>query len=161
MADLGQFHLNVLVDETDVRAIQVGQAVSLRVDALPDTPLTGTVTEISPTSQNVGGVVAYELTIVPDTTDAPLRSGMSATAVITTADVPNAILLPNRFISLNRDSGEASVYKMVDGTPVPQMVELGLRNERESQILAGLTDGDVVALVTLTGAEQLQRAFGN
>ncbi len=161
IADLGQFHMNVLVDETDVRAIQVGQPVTLRVDALPDLPLTGTVTEIAPTSQNVGGVVAYQLTIVPDATDAPLRSGMSATAVITTADVPNAIILPNRFISLNRDSGEATVYKMVAGQPVLQSVELGLRNERESQITAGLTDGDEVALVTLTGAEQLQRAFGN
>jgi HlyD family secretion protein len=161
MADLGQFHLNVLVDETDVRAIEVGQPVTLRVDALPDTPLTGTVTEISPSAQNVGGVVAYQLTIVPDDTDAPLRSGMSATAVITTADVPDAILLPNRFISLNRESGEATVYKMVNGQPELQAVELGLRNERESQIIAGLTDGDEVALVTLTGAEQLQRAFGN
>jgi multidrug efflux pump subunit AcrA (membrane-fusion protein) len=109
----------------------------------------------------VGGVVAYQLTIVPDDTDAPLRSGMSATAVITTADVPDAILLPNRFISLNRESGEATVYKMVNGQPELQAVELGLRNERESQIIAGLTDGDEVALVTLTGAEQLQRAFGN
>ncbi len=161
LADLDQFHLNVLVDETDVRAIEVGQPVTLRVDALPDTPLTGTVTEISPTSQNVGGVVAYELTIVPADTDAPLRSGMSATAVITTADVPDAILLPNRFISLNRESGEATVYKMVGDQPVLQSVELGLRNERESQVTAGLDDGDQVALVTLTGAEQLQRAFGN
>ncbi len=159
MADLGQFHLNVLVDENDVRAIEVGQSVALRIDALPDTPLTGTVTQISPASQNVGGVVAYELTIVPDATDAPLREGMSATAVITTADVPNAILLPNRFITLNRETNEASVYKMVDGTPVPQSVELGLRNETVSQIVSGLDEGDVAVLVTLTGAEQLQRAF--
>lgn len=157
LSNLGQFHLNVLVDETDVSKVDVGQPVELRVDALPDTPLTGIVTEIAPTAQTVGGVVAYQLTIVPDAKDTPLRSGMSATAVITTADVPDAILLANRFITLNRETGDAFVYKMLNGQPARQQVELGLRNERESQIVAGLTDGDQVALVTFSGAEQLQR----
>lgn len=56
----------------------------------------------------------------------------------------------NRFISvLIANSGEASAYKMVNGTPTPQSVELGLRNERESQIPRGLDgNGYVVALVT-------------
>lgn len=35
---------------------------------------------------------------------------------------------------------------MVNDQPVLQAVELGLRNERESQILAGLTAGDTAAL---------------
>ena len=73
---------------------------------------------------------------------------MSATAIITTAEVDDVVLLPNRYIQRDRESGRAFVYKMVDGEPRLQEVELGLRNERESQILAGLDDGDEVALVT-------------
>jgi HlyD family secretion protein len=162
LTDLDSFHMTVLVDEIDVRQVQVGQPVRLSVDALPDLDLTGKVTEISPTANNVSGVIAYEVTIVPDATDAPLRAGMSATAIITTAQVDNVVLLPNRFIQIDRESRRAFVYKLVNDEPVLQEVEIGLRNERESQILAGLTDGDTVALVTQSSEARLRGAlFGD
>lgn len=159
MSNLDSFHMEVLVDEIDVRQLEIGQPVTIRVDAFPEQEFTGKVTEIAPTANNVSGVIAYAVTVVPDPTDAPLRAGMSATAVITTADVDNAVLVPNRFIQLDRDSGQAFVYKIAGGQPVLQEVELGLRNERESQVLAGLDDGDTLALITASGAEQLRGLF--
>jgi HlyD family secretion protein len=162
LTDLDSFHMTVLVDEIDVRQVQVGQPVRLSVDALPDLDLTGKVAEISPTANDVSGVIAYEVTIVPDPTDAPLRAGMSATAIITTAQVDNVVLLPNRLIQIDRETERAFVYKVVNDEPVLQEVEIGLRNERESQILAGLTDGDTVALVTQSSEERLRGAlFGD
>jgi len=159
ITDLSQFRMTVLVDEIDVRQLAVGQSVRIRVDALPDTAISGTVTAISPTAQDVGGVIAYAVTVEPEPVEAPLRAGMSATATITTAEVNDVILLANRFIQRDRDSGRAFVYKMVDGEPVLQEVTLGLRNERESQILSGLEDGDEVALVTRSSEEQLRGAL--
>ncbi len=160
LTNLDSFHMTVLVDEIDVRQVAVGQTVRLRVDALPDRDLTGRVTEIAPVANNVSGVIAYEVTVTPDPSDAPLRAGMSATAIITTAQVDNVILLPNRFIQLDRETDQAFVYKMVNNQPVLQEVELGLRNEQESQILAGLNDGDSVALVSRSAGEQLRQIFG-
>jgi hypothetical protein len=84
---------------------------------------------------------------------------MSATAIITTAQVDNVVLLPNRYIQLDRGTDQAFVYKLVNDTPVLQEVQLGLRNERESQILAGLTDGDTVALITASSGERLRGAL--
>lgn len=159
LTDLTSFHMKVLVDEIDVRQVQVGQNVRLSVDALPDTSITGKVTGISPTANNVNGVIAYEVNIVPDATKAPLRAGMSATAVITTAQVNNVVLLPNRFIQIDRETKQAFVYKMVNDQPVLQEIQLGLRNDTDSQIIAGLTDGDKVALVTTSGAERLRGAI--
>jgi len=117
------------------------------------------VTKVSPTANDVGGVVAYEVTIVPEPSNAPLRAGMSATAVITTAKVENVLLLPNRYIRLDRDTGRAFVNKMQGNEPVLQEIELGLRNERQSQILAGLADGDSVALVLTSSEEELRGAL--
>jgi hypothetical protein len=85
---------------------------------------------------------------------------MSATAIITTAEVDDVVLIPNRYITLDRDTGKAYVYRLVNGQPALQEVELGLRNERESQILAGLDAGDTIALITQSGAEQLRALFG-
>lgn len=159
LTNVEQFHMTVLVDEIDVRQVAVGQSARLSVDALPDHDLTGRVTEIAPVANNVSGVIAYEVTIVPDATAAPLRAGMSATAIITTAQVDNVVLLPNRYIQLDRENNRAFVYKLVNGAPVLQEVELGLRNERESQILAGLTDGDNVAFITASSSERLRGAL--
>jgi HlyD family secretion protein len=159
LTNLDQFKMKVLVDEIDVRQVEVGQPVRLTIDALPGTEVTGEITEIAPTPTNASGTVAYVVTIVPDPVDAPLRVGMSATASITTAEVNDAIVVPNRFIQLDRESGDASVYKLVDGKPVRQQVELGLRNERASQILAGVAEGDEIALVTLSSEEQLRQGL--
>lgn len=159
LSDLSQFKMKVLVDEIDVRQVEVGQRVRLSVDALPGAEITGKVTDISPIASNINNVVAYEVTVVPDETEQPLRAGMSATAIITTADVDDVILAPNRLITVDRNTGEAYVFKMVNGEPVRQQVELGLRNERESQILAGLQNGDQIAFVTQSSEDRLRGAL--
>jgi len=159
LTDLSGFTMKVLVDEIDVRQVAIGQPVRLSVDALPDAEITGKITQISPTAANINNVVAYEVTIVPDPTDAPLRSGMSATAIITTAEVDDVVLVPNRYITLDRDTGKAYVSKLVNKQPALQEIELGLRNDTQSQVIAGLNDGDELALITQTGVEQLRGAL--
>ncbi|HMN26984.1 MAG TPA: efflux RND transporter periplasmic adaptor subunit, partial [Caldilineaceae bacterium] len=50
LTNLDSLHMTLLVDEIDVRQVQLGQSVSLSVDALPDPDLTGQVAGISPTA---------------------------------------------------------------------------------------------------------------
>ncbi|MEM7532421.1 MAG: efflux RND transporter periplasmic adaptor subunit [Chloroflexota bacterium] len=159
LTDLDSFQMKVLVDEIDVRQVQVGQDVSISVDAFGDRELTGKVTKVAPTAEDVNGVIAYEVTIVPDQTDVPLRSGMSATAIITTARVDDVLLVPNRYIQLDRQNDQAFVNKLVNGEPALQEIELGMRNEQESQVLAGLDTGDIVALILTSSEEQLRGAL--
>lgn len=162
LTDLNSFHLTVLVDELDVGQVGVGQTVRLSLDALPDADINGEVVRVSPTASDVGGVVTYEVEIIPTQTDAPLKAGMSATAIITTAEVDNVVLIPNRYIQLDRETGRAYVQKMVGGAPVLQEIQIGLRNDRFSQIVAGLDDSDQVALIRASSEDQLRGAiFGN
>jgi HlyD family secretion protein len=156
LLDLTRFHMEVLVDEIDVRQVQVGQPVRILVDALPDTELAGRITDVSLSADDAGGVVAYAVTIVPDAFHPALRAGMSATAFITTAEESDVLLLPNRYIHLDRNTGQAYVYKLVNGQPLLSEVELGLRNEISSEIRAGLDESETVALVTQSGEEQLR-----
>jgi hypothetical protein len=107
-------------------------------------------------------VVAYEVEIIPRTNNAPLKAGMSATAIITTAEVDNVLLVPNRYVQLDRESGRAFVQKLLNGEPVLQEVELGLRNDRFSQVVAGLNDTDQIALIRTSSEDRLRGAlFGN
>ena len=159
LTDLNSFHMTVLVDEIDVRQVQIGQTVRLSLDALPDADIAGQLTKVSPTARDVGGVVAYEVEIVPDTTDAQLRAGMSATAIITTAQVDNILRVPNRYIQLDRESGRAFVQKIISGVPTLQEIEMGLRNDRFTQVLAGLGDADEIALIRTSSEDQLRSAI--
>jgi HlyD family secretion protein len=132
--------MKVLVDEIDVRQVAVGQPVRLSGRCCARHADHRRDQDFAHCGQ-CQRRVAYEVTIVPDMTDAPLRAGMSATAIITTADVDDACCSPTASSQLDRDTGKAYVYKMVGGEPVLQEVELGLRNERESQIWPGCSRG--------------------
>lgn len=147
LTDQTSLQLKIFVDEIDMHQVQVGQPAQLSIDALPDEQIGGKVTAISPTANRVSGVIAYEVTIIPDATQAPLRAGMSATALITTAQVNNAVLLSNRFIQVDHQTKQAFVYKLVNNQPVVQKIQFGLRTDTDSQVVAGLAAGDQVALV--------------
>jgi HlyD family secretion protein len=142
------YHITVSVDEIDIDRVGVGQPVSITLDALPDQPVQGVVSEIAPTATSTSGVVTYLVTInIDESQTADLKPGMSASAAITVEEIDDVLVVPNWAIRLNRDTGEAFVLlKQADGTIEEVVVETGLRNEQFSEITSGLSAGDVVVL---------------
>jgi len=148
IVDEGAFHITVNVDEIDIDRIAIGQEVDITLDALPDTPVSGTISDIAPTAASASGVVTYIVTI---TINAPegttLRAGMSANAVIEVAQVADVLMVPNWAIRLNRETGEAFVNRLQpDGSVTEVVVETGLRSEQFSELRSGLSAGDTVVL---------------
>jgi HlyD family secretion protein len=161
MADDGQFHLSVEVDEVDIAGIREGQPVSIEVDALPESVLTGRVASIAPAGRNTPtGGVAYDVRIDFDPSDAPLRAGMSATATIISSTRENVLLIPNRSVQLERETGRTFVERLADGQPQRVEVRLGLRNEQLAEVREGLADNDQLAIRSRSSLEQLQQSFG-
>jgi HlyD family secretion protein len=162
LADISQFHINVQVDEVDIASIAEGQPVTIELDALPDQPLTGHVSALAPSATaGTSGVIVYQVTILFDPTDAPLRAGMSATATITSNSRQDALLVPNRAILLERGTSKTYVERLVNGQPQKVEVRLGLRDEQQSEIRDGLTEGDQVVIRKVTSLERLQQTFGS
>jgi len=65
--------------ELDVALVETGAPVSVRLDAIPDETLTGTVTEIGLVAGLSQGDVVYDVTIrLEPVTDLPVRWGMTA-----------------------------------------------------------------------------------
>ncbi|MCS7071806.1 MAG: HlyD family efflux transporter periplasmic adaptor subunit, partial [Anaerolinea sp.] len=143
-----QLHVDLAVDETDVVRIAPGQPVTLRLDALPDAAIRGTVTRIAAVPTVAGQLVTYPVEVTIDPGDQPVRIGMSATATITVRELSDIIVLPNRFIRIDRDTGQAFVVvESAPGDFREVQVALGERGEIESEIVSGLNDGDVVVLL--------------
>jgi HlyD family secretion protein len=162
LVDISRFHIDVEVDEIDISQIAVGQEVLITLDALPDEEIAGHVDAIAPTASSAdGGVVSYVVTVAIEPTDALLRPGMSANTIITTARNENALVVPNRYIQIDRESGKMYVERLEeDGLTSRVEIQTGMRSELSSEVVAGLEEGDTLVLRGLSGRERLQRTFG-
>jgi len=150
LADLSDFHIDVGVDEIDVGRLAEGQNVIISVDALPGAPITGMVERIAPTATESAGVVSYVVTVAIDPTAAPIRAGMSAIVDIITDTRDGVLVIPNRFIRIDRSTGRSYV-NVKRGDQIEEIeIVTGLRNDNESEVLQGLGEGDVLIIVPST-----------
>jgi len=99
VADLRRMKVEADVDETDVASIRLGQTASVKVDALPDTTLTGRVAEIanSPKVSELGTQEQQTNFVVDVMIDQPppiLRPGMTADVEIKTATKRGILHVP-------------------------------------------------------------------
>jgi HlyD family secretion protein len=163
LVDISNFHIDVEIDEIDISQITEGQEVLITLDALPDAEIAGHVEAIAPTASSAdGGVVSYVVTVAIELTDALLRPGMSANTTITTARKDDALIVPNRYIQIDRESGKMYVERLEEGGLTSRVeIETGMRDELSSEVVAGLDEGDTLVLRSLSGRERLQRTFGS
>jgi HlyD family secretion protein len=148
LVDTGQYYVDLAIDETDVVDVEVGQQVDLRLDALPDADIAGEITRVALTPTVAGQLVTYPVRVTLDAGNEPIRIGMSATATIVVNEVPDALILPNRFLRIDRATQQAFVtVERSTGVFEEVPVELGLRNETESQIVEGIEAGQRVVLL--------------
>jgi HlyD family secretion protein len=160
LTDLSQYHINVSVDEIDIGGIAAGQPVTITLDALPGETLTGQVDQIADTAQfDSGGVVIYNVTIHLDPSTAPLRVGMTANADIVTERHEDVLLVPNRFIRIDRTTGQTFIDKLAGEQVQPVEIQIGLRDEFFSEVLAGLNAGDKVVLIKESSLDQLRQVM--
>jgi HlyD family secretion protein len=162
IVDLSQLHIGVQVDEVDIGGINVDQSVSIALDALPERQLSGHVDKVAPVASiDATGTTSYQVTIYFDPTDAPLRVGMSATATIVSNSRKDVLLIPNRAISFERETGRTFVERLTNGEPQKVEVRLGLRDEQQSEIREGLADNDQIIIRNLSSIERLQQTLSS
>jgi HlyD family secretion protein len=151
LIDPSQMELKTKVDEVDIPSVKLGQKAIIKLDALPDLELEGTVTAISLLPIEEGGVVLYEVKIgfdVPESSG--LRRGMTATADIVTDERSNVLLVPNRAIRQD-SSGNPVVKIMVGDQTQERAVVTGISDGLQTEIISGLNEGDRVVIESRAG----------
>jgi multidrug efflux pump subunit AcrA (membrane-fusion protein) len=145
---MSAYYVDLTVDETDVVRIAVGQPVEFRIDALPDAGITGRVTLVSVAPTVIGQLVTYQVRVRLDPTDQPVRIAMSATATVVVDEREAVLTIPNRFIRIDRTTGETFVtIEREPGRFVEVPVRLGARNETTSEVISGIEPGQRVVLL--------------
>ncbi len=149
VADLSDLNVTAYVSEYDIASVQVGQAVELTTDGIEDKVYHGTVTKIEPVAESQGTISGSE-TVVPivvhlDDPDENIKPGFSFDMEIITVSVEDADYLPISAVTMDRETGEYSVFVVGEGDVLEKRtVEVGVSNDTYIQILSGLDQGEVV-----------------
>ena len=157
LADLEHYYIDASIDETDIGSLQVGQDVAITLDAFPDTPLNGKVTQIDLLGTVVQGVVTYGVEIEVTSDQGILRPSMTATVDIVVARKENALVVPNRAVKRGT-AGRYQVEVAQEGKAETRVVTIGLSNETVTEIVQGVSEGEEV--VVSTSRTGLLQQFG-
>ncbi|MFW6160128.1 MAG: efflux RND transporter periplasmic adaptor subunit [Acidobacteriota bacterium] len=173
IADLSVMQVEVEVDETDVVGVEIGQKAEVRVDALPNQIIEGTVTEIGSSAlQTVTTTQESKDFKVVITLKGPpplLKPGLSASADIITAEKKDVLAVPISALVIKEvketEAGEKTVEKegifAVDKDQRVRFmpVEKGIMGELSIEIKRGLSEGDTVVVGPFSSLRQLEEGM--
>ena len=153
LPDLTTLQLNARVDESDRGKIETGNALTARVDAVPDKEFDGRVSNISPLakmdySQGWPPQKNFEMWMQLDHPDPRLRPGMSTSDRIVVNRIPSVTSVPKSAVFAK--NGRTVVYVTEGGKNADKfserIVSIGHRGGGQIEILSGVTAGERVAL---------------
>jgi len=137
------------VDEIDIGGISEGQVTIVTLESWPDLELSGTVTAIAPKARVQQEIVTYQVHVSLDSTalaGLSIRAGMTANADLLTAERTDVLLVPNRAISADRETGTYYANRINGDQTERTEVSIGLRDSQYTEITDGLQEGDKVSL---------------
>ena len=166
IADLSVMEVEVEVDETDVVEVKLGQKAEVRVDAFPDTVISGEVTEIGSSALQILTASQeskdFKVVITLETPPENLKPGLSASADIIAAEKKDVLAVPISALVLRenedkngKEDQEEGVYIVEDSRVKFRPVEKGIMGELMIEITSGIESGQAVAVGPYSALRQL------
>jgi len=166
--DITRMHISAAVAEADIGEVKVGDAVTFTVDAFADEVFQGKVEQVRMAPTTTSNVVTYETIIDVDNPERKLFPGMTADVSILAVEhrqvleIPNAALryVPPESARFDKappktlERAQRLVYALgPDGTTLrPTIIRAGITDGVDTEVLAGLAEGERVVTSTLAGA---------
>ena len=147
--DLSEMRLELKLEEVDRGRVRVGQAMKIRVDAIPDKEFHAQLESISPVAELTFRGFGPPAKLFPayatiKKPDPRLRPGMTGSATVITEVVRDQLLIPAKGSFLS--NGQPAVYVQKGNDFQLHAIEVGKRNDTDLVVTKGLSVGDVVAL---------------
>ena len=148
LPDLTTVQMTARVDEADRGRVQAGSGVRVRVDAVPDRELSGTLKDISvvakPDFTTWPPVRNFDVVVALSDSDPRLRSGMSASARVELDRLADVLVVPTGAVF---QRGAATVVYVVDrGSTERRPVTVLRRGRDQIAIASGVREDERVSL---------------
>ena len=144
VTDLDDLRVDLFVDESDMPLIEPGQVVNITLQADAETTFYGKIVEVDPTLTIVDGVPALRAQATLENPPSYVRPGMSTNLEIIAATTEGALLVPLEALR-ELSPGSYAVFVVEDGQPVMRVVEVGIMDFANAEIVSGLEKGEVVS----------------
>ncbi len=136
------------VDETDIGKVKRKQPARISLDAYPQILVNAVVDHISYESKIINNVTMYEVDILPQQVPGVFRSGMSANVDIIEETKNNVLLLPREAVQQDGAGSFVLMHTAKNRKMVRQPIETGIADEKNIEILSGLTAEDRIIIKT-------------
>ena len=145
IVDLDRLEVLAYVDETDIGRIKAGQSATFTVDTYPQMEFKAVVNTIQPSAELQNNVVNYVVRLEFEPVDGfILRPEMTAHLRLVVAEREDALTVPRS--ALIRRDGRQFVWVQGEDGWVETSVRTGWRSESTVEILAGVSQNDVIEL---------------
>jgi membrane fusion protein, multidrug efflux system len=140
IVDINNLKLQAHLLDFEVVKVKNGQSVSVTPDLYPDAKISGSVNAISAIAD---GSRKFEVEITIDNSrNAPLKAGMTGTALFNMGDNKNALVIPaNSIIGSVQDP---QVYVLIGETVQLKKIKVGTLYNDKIEVTSGLTTKDKI-----------------
>jgi len=148
LANLAQPLIEFWVEESDLNSVAVGHRVTIVFEALPDLTYNGEIISVEPMLVTVGNTTAVQIWASIDISAQPVKllGEMNAEVEIVAGEALDALLVPVQALREIADGQYAVFVVLPSGELEMRMVEIGLRDYVNAEVISGLQRGDVVSL---------------
>ena len=160
--DLTKMQVDADASESDIGGVKEGDRATFSVDAYPNHPFTGVVTQVRQAPQTVQNVVTYDVVVSVANRDLLLKPGMTATVKIVVARRDDVLRIPDQALryvpgglpmtATSQGPARAArsslqVWVLRGGRPVAVPIAAGLDDDTYSEVIRGpLGAGDQVVI---------------
>ena len=148
LPDLSQMQAKGFVLDKQAINLSPGQAVTIRLEAYPNTIFTGTLRQVAGFSRTISRndpTKFFEVVIDIDDQDSPLLTpGRKLNARIEVAKGDTRLLVPIQ--SIYNEQGINYVFRQQGSEFIRQQIDIGQKNLHFVEVVKGLTEGDNIAL---------------
>ena len=153
--DLSKIKVTSTIHETDIGKVKTGQKVIIRLEAFPDKPFEGEVSEIGKLSykkEEKSSVKIFDFEILLYKSDPVLKPGMTVSCEVYYAELKNVYYVDNNCLKKVDDT--YYLYMKEDNNWVEHPVEIGPRNNTYTVVYGNLKQGTELMLPEKTEIAQ-------
>lgn len=138
------FEVSMLLPSRLLQSVKRGSKAEVAIPALGLNGLSGVVYELALRADNRG---AYPITVVLETTETGVQSGMTAEVTIELAGTGSGVLLPGSAFIVDENGGYAVFrYDAAQSLVMHTPVVAALAGVNQLEVIEGLSPGDIVCI---------------
>ena len=138
------------ISEIDVPNVTVGQKATITLDSIAGKTFTGVVATVDRIGTTSNTVTTYPVTIKLDTSSDQILPNMAANASIIRETKADILMIPTSAVQMQ--NGTSTVRVLRNGKEEQVTVQTGISSDTQTEIVSGLSEGDVVITGTTSAA---------